>query len=190
MNIDQEMCLYQDRINSKFSKSEQALLEKCLNSKEDPNFHYDLDKLVRKHMTSAVPVELYRGITQEELRQLRFLTVGCQWSPGRVTSFSTQYSQARQFAGAWEYGTKTILSLRNAPFIFDYYNHAIDLVLAGNVEDNGINETRVDLYDMVETECEFMASSLSRFEIVEIETVKRDPCEIEYKTIHLKMLDF
>ncbi|UKH48984.1 ADP-ribosylase [Escherichia phage vB_EcoM-E33] len=189
MNIEQK-CLYQDRINSKFSKHEQNLLEKCLDAKKDPNFHYDLDKLVRKHVTSAVPVELYRGITTRELEQLELLSVGCQWSPGRVTSFSTQYSQARQFAGAWEYGTKTILSLRNAPFIFDYYNHAIDLVLAGNVDALEIDETRIDLYDMVETECEFMVSSQSRFEIVAIETVKRDPYDIEYKTIHLKMLDF
>ncbi|BBI57366.1 ADP-ribosylase [Escherichia phage KIT01] len=189
MNIEQK-CLYQDRINSKFSKHEQNLLEKCLDAKKDPNFHYDLDKLVRKHVTSAVPVELYRGITTRELEQLELLSVGCQWSPGRVTSFSTQYSQARQFAGSWEYGTKTILSLRNAPFIFDYYNHAIDLVLAGNVDELEIDETRIDLYDMVETECEFMVSSLSRFEIVAIETIKRDPYDIEYKTIHLKMLNF
>ena len=43
-------------IDSKFTRQEQNILWACTDSKEDPDFHYELDHLVRKHMTSTVPV--------------------------------------------------------------------------------------------------------------------------------------
>ncbi|WPK34497.1 ribosyltransferase [Escherichia phage AV112] len=177
-------------IDSKFTRQEQNILWACTDSKEDPDFHYELDHLVRKHMTSTVPVELYRGVTPEEVERLSLLSVGCHWSPGRVTSFTTDFSTARQFSGSWEYQTYTILSLRNAPFIFDYYQNMVNIVLAGKNPKHVMEETRIDVLDMIESEQEYMVSGISRFEIVKIEDLEYDPLSRLYKIIHLKMLNF
>ncbi|ANA49372.1 RNA polymerase ADP-ribosylase [Salmonella phage vB_SnwM_CGG4-1] len=35
-----------------------------MNDKTDKNLHVELDKIIRKHISSDVPVELYRGVSK------------------------------------------------------------------------------------------------------------------------------
>ena len=53
---------YYERAISQFSDYEQSTLWLCFNDKADPKLHLDLDPVIRRNITSDVPVELYRGV--------------------------------------------------------------------------------------------------------------------------------
>lgn len=185
----------QARVDEKFSDWEQSVLWQCMNDKNEDKFHEQLNPIVRKHMSSTVPVELYRGISRLERSKIEDLDVGDEFQLNRVTSFSSDFSTAKQFAGRWHYDTNIIFSMRNCPWAYNYYEDIMQIVLgAPSSEFMGkvvaVDEQRLDKIDMIEGEQEFMLPSEARFRIVEIDTYRKDPNEPLYEVYHLELIEW
>lgn len=185
---------YYERAISQFSDYEQSTLWLCFNDKADPKLHLDLDPIIRRNITSDVPVELYRGVSKKTAAWLSHMEVGRIIADNRVTSFSSDFATARQFAGAYCYNTKVILSLRNCPFAFNFQEHAMNLVLAAPDSEfrcNAINgDERMEKLEMINAEDEWMFPIGTQFEIVSIEDYQLDPLSPVYKIYHLNFYSF
>ncbi|AEO97013.1 hypothetical protein CPTAKMNP4_021 [Salmonella phage vB_SenM-AKM_NP4] len=188
--------LYEEKIKM-FSDFEQSILWQCMNDKIDKTLHVELDKIIRKHISSDVPVELYRGVSKRTEAWLKNMAVGRIIADDRVTSFTSDFSTARQFAGGSVYGTHTILSLRNCPFAFNYQEHALNMLLAApdtefmhSIDPDFIFDERLDKLEMVNGEDEWMFPIGTQFEIVEIEELQYDPLSPSYTVYHLDFYSF
>ena len=192
---ERERQYIQSKVDEKFSNLEQSTLWMCMNDKNDDFIHERLNPIVRKHMSSTVPVELYRGISLIEANKIYDLAEGDEFTLDRVTSFSSDFSTARQFAGKWHYNSNIILSMRNCPWAYNYQEDIINIVLgAPDEEYHGmltIKEQREDKLDMVQGECEFMLPSEARYRIVHIEDkFQTDPNAMSYTIIHLELIEW
>ncbi|QQG32141.1 ADP ribosylase [Citrobacter phage CkP1] len=186
---------YEQKI-SQFSDYEQSTLWRCFNDKADAKLHLDLDPIVRRNITQDVPVELYRGVSKKTASWLQGMEVGRIIADNRVTSFSTDFSVARQFAGAYCYGTHIILSLRNCPFAFNFQEHAMNLVLAAPDSEfkkdwvSNEEDERMEKLEMINAEDEWMFPIGTQFEIVSIEDYQVDPRARVYTIYHLNFYSF
>lgn len=192
---EKERLYIQQRVDEKFTDEEQSTLWMCMNDKNDDFIHERLNPIVRKHMNSTVPVELYRGVSRIEARKLEDLTEGDEFTLGRVTSFSSDFSTARQFAGRWHYDSNVILSMRNCPWAYNYQEDIINIVLGAPDEEymglSKVEEQREDKLDMVTSECEFMLPKEARYRIVNIEDqFQTDPNAMAYTIIHLELIEW
>lgn len=192
---ENERLYIQERIDAKFTVEEQSTLWMCMNDKNEPKIHERLNPIVRKHMSSTVPVELYRGISLKEADGIYDLAEGDEFTLGRVTSFSSDFSTAKQFAGKWHYNSNIILSMRNCPWAYNYKEDIINIVLGAPDEEYmgllPVNEQREDKLDMVQGECEFMLPKEARYRIVHIEDqFQTDPNAMAYTIIHLELIDW
>lgn len=186
---NQEREKIQAEVDKKFSDYEQMTLWRCMNDKEDPELHKDLSPIVRKHISTVVPVELYRGVSGFEISEL-LLDVGDTFTTERVKSFSSDFSTARQFAGAYCYGTHTILSIRNCPLAFNYQEHMLQMVL-GAPDSEYMNKSfdeRMDQLDMIESEQEFMFPIGTTFRVLSIDDLSHDPRSRNYTIYHLELV--
>ena len=193
---EQERLYIQERIDLKFTEHEQSTLWLCMNDKNDELIHERLNPIVRKHMNSTVPVELYRGISGIEANKLFDLNEGDEFTLGRVTSFSSDFATAKQFAGRWHYDSNIILSMRNCPWAYNYQEDIINIVLGAPDEEYmamhvDVKEQRADKLDMVQGECEFMLPKEARYRIVNIEdNFQTDPNAMSYTIIHLELIEW
>lgn len=192
---EKERLYIQQRVDEKFTDEEQSTLWLCMNDKNDDFIHERLNPIVRKHMNSTVPVELYRGVSRIEARKLEDLAEGDEFTLDRVTSFSSDFSTARQFAGRWHYDSNVILSMRNCPWAYNYQEDIINIVLGAPDEEymglSKVEEQREDKLDMVTGECEFMLPKEARYRIVNIEDqFQTDPNAMAYTIIHLELIEW
>lgn len=191
---EKERLYIQQRVDEKFTDEEQSTLWMCMNDKNDDFIHERLNPIVRKHMNSTVPVELYRGVSRIEARKLEDLAEGDEFTLDRVTSFSSDFSTARQFAGRWHYDSNIILSMRNCPWAYNYQEDIINIVLGAPDEEfmgQMEKEQREDKLDMVTGECEFMLPKEARYRIVHIEgQFQTGPNAMTYTIIHLELIEW
>lgn len=182
----------QAKVDEKFSDIEQSILWRCMNDKQNSCLHRDLNPIVRKHMSSTVPVELYRGITNIEAQKVQDMDVGDTFTLDRVTSFSSDFSVAKQFAGMWHYDSNIILSIRNCTFAYNYQEDMINMLMGAPDSEFGgnLDEERVDRLDMVQGESEFMLPVEARFKIISIDEHSKDPNDLSATIIHLELMDW
>lgn len=191
---EKERLYIQERVDAKFTDIEQSTLWMCMNDKNSAFIHERLNPIVRKHMNSTVPVELYRGISMVELNKISDMAEGDEFTLGRVTSFSSDFSTAKQFASKWHYDTNVILCMRNCPWAYNYQEDIINIVMGAPNEEfnnNILDEQRADKLDMVQGENEFMLPTEAKYRIVHIEDdFQKDPNEFYYTLIHLELVEW
>lgn len=190
---EQERQYIQAKVEEKFTDFEQSTLWLCMNDKNEELIHDRLNPIVRKHMSTVVPVELYRGVSMVEARKLYDLAEGDTFTLDRVTSFSSDFSTARQFASKWHYDSNLILSMRNCPWAYNYQEDIINILLGAPDEEYmgslSIDEQREDKLDMVQGECEFMLPKEAAYRIVHIEDkFQTDPNAMAYTILHLELV--
>lgn len=192
---EKERLYIQERVDAKFTDQEQSTLWLCMNDKNEDFIHERLNPIVRKHMNSTVPVELYRGVSRIERMKLEDLAEGDEFTLDRVTSFSSDFATAKQFAGRWHYDSNIILSMRNCPWAYNYQEDIINIVLGAPDEEYmglaKVDEQRADKLDMVTGECEFMLPSEARYRIIHIEDqFQTGPNAMAYTIIHLELIEW
>lgn len=187
----------QHDIDQEFTDEEQSVLWKCLNDKTESYVHRVLNKIARRRITSTVPVELYRGVNKRMKAMIQGLEIDDEFEVPVVTSFSTSYSTARQFSSHSIYGTKTIFSLRNCPFAYNYQEDMLRLLHAApdsefsaNHFDPSAKVDRRNKVEMVNEENEWMLPVGTKFRIVEIESMQTDPLMTADKIYHLEFISF
>lgn len=185
----------QTEVDSKFSDYEQSLLWQCMNDKLNEDLHYGLNSLIRKNLTTTVPVELYRGVNKRMKEQLLDAVVGDEIRFDRVTSFSTDFSIARNFSTAGIYGTRTLFSIRNCPIAFDYCSTMLK-VLAGAPDEEFHNfksdsmgkPNRASLTEMISDEKEWMLPPGTVLRIVDIREERETPLTLPVTVYHLEFI--
>lgn len=190
---EKERLYIQERVDAKFTDIEQSTLWMCMNDKNADFIHERLNPIVRKHMNSTVPVELYRGVSFVELNKISDMAEGDEFTLGRVTSFSSDFATAKQFASKWHYDTNVILCMRNCPWAYNYQEDIINILMGAPDEEfhGDIDEQRADKLDMVQGENEFMLPKEAKYRIVHIEDdFQKDPNEFYYTLIHLELVEW
>lgn len=176
----------QSKVEEKFTDMEQSTLWLCLNDKNEELIHSRLNPIVRKHMSTTVPSELYRGVTLIEAQKLYNLAEGDTFTLGRVTSFSSDFSTAKQFASKWNYDSNLILSIQNCPWAYNYQEDITNILLGAPDEDQ-----REDMLDMVQGECEFMLPKEAAYRILRIEDKSNpDTNTTDYTILHLELISW
>ncbi|QEG12730.1 putative NAD--protein ADP-ribosyltransferase [Klebsiella phage vB_KpnM_Potts1] len=183
----------QSKVEEKFTDIEQSTLWLCLNDKNEELIHSRLNPIVRKHMSTTVPAELYRGVTMIEAQKLYNLAEGDTFTLGRVTSFSSDFSTAKQFASNWHYDSNLILSMQNCPWAYNYQEDITNILLgAPDEEYMGLVSTedqRKDKLDMVQGECEFMLPKEAAYRILRIEDKSNPGTNMTaYTILHLELV--
>lgn len=192
---EKERQYIQAKVEEKFTDFEQSTLWLCMNDKNEELIHERLNPIVRKHMSTSVPEELYRGVSMIEAQKLYDLGEGDTFTLDRVTSFSSDFSTAKQFASKWHYDSNLILSIRNCPWAYNYQEDIVNILLGAPDEEYAgslsINEQREDKLDMVQGECEFMLPKEAAYRIVHIEDkLRTDPNAVTYTVLHLELVSW
>lgn len=185
----------QSKVEKKFTDIEQSTLWLCLNDKNEELIHSRLNPIVRKHMSTTVPEELYRGVTMIEAQKLYNLAEGDTFTLDRVTSFSSDFYTAKQFASKWHYDSNLILSMHNCPWAYNYQEDITNILLgAPDEEYMGLVSTedqREDKLDMVQGECEFMLPKEAAYRILRIEDKSNpDTNTTDYTILHLELVSW
>lgn len=110
----------QQDIDLLFDSKEQSALWSCLNDKVEPWIHTELNRLIRRRLSTDVPSTLWRGISRTTLKEISGLGVGEVIELNRVTSFAQNETTPRMFANPSHYGTKTIFQIDNCPLAYCY----------------------------------------------------------------------
>lgn len=188
----------QSKVEEKFTDMEQSTLWLCLNDKNEELIHSRLNPIVRKHMSTTVPSELYRGVTLIEAQKLYNLAEGDTFTLGRVTSFSSDFSTAKKFASKWHYDSNLILSIQNCPWAYNYQEDITNILLGapdeeymGLVSSEDQREDKLDKLDMVQGECEFMLPKEAAYRILRIEDKSNpDTNTTDYTILHLELISW
>lgn len=185
----------QSKVEEKFTDMEQSTLWLCLNDKNEELIHSRLNPIVRKHMSTTVPEELYRGVTMIEAQKLYNLAEGDTFTLDRVTSFSSDFYTAKQFASKWHYDSNLILSMHNCPWAYNYQEDITNILLgAPDEEYMGLVSTedqREDKLDMVQGECEFMLPKEAAYRILRIKDKSNpDTNTTDYTILHLELVSW
>lgn len=167
---EKERRYIQDKVDAKFTPLEQSILWQCMNDKCSQILHDSLNPIVRRRMNTSIPAELYRGITLLEANKIYDLGIGDEFTLGRVTSFSSDLSTAKQFCGKFHYNSNILFKLLNCPWGYNYQEDIIQIVMgAPDCEFN--TDSRIDKIDMLEGENEFMLPTEASFRIIDINDV-------------------
>lgn len=163
-------------------------LMRCIEDKIHPSLHYELDFIIRGFL-ELPPVELYRGISRTQHKQLQNMGIGDVYCVPRVLSFSPDFSTARSFANTAVYGTKTIMSVRNAPKAFDYQG-MMEHILTLDIDEHKINDwckrERDDVDNLICEEREWMFPMHTKFKILDIDQLQYDPNAASYTIYHME----
>lgn len=183
---------YQHRTESRFSDIEQSVLWSCLNDKIGDDLHSRLNSIVNKNLTMDVSVELYRGLSRREAARWEFSEVGDIIEFTRVMSFSHDFAIAKQFSGAYTYGTFCMFAIRNCPMAFNYQEAMHQMVMGAPDSEfvKGYNDQfdRLDKLTMIKDECEWMLPIRTKFRVVDVDLLAADPFQREVTIIHLECI--
>lgn len=190
---EKERIYIQQRVDEKFTDQEQSILWLCMNDKNTDYIHELLNPIVRKHLTSTVPT-LFRGISLLEANKIYDLAEGETFTLNRVTSFSSDFSTAKQFASKWHYDSQIVFRIKNCPYAFNYQEEMIQILLAAPDEEfmglMEVKEQREDKLDMVQGECEFMLPKEATYRICGSQAVKDYGVETVYTIIDLELIEW
>lgn len=159
-----------------FNDYDKSILYRCLKDKEDIHLHLSLERLIEDRLVHC-PYELYRGITEPELNRIADLGEGDRFYFERVTSFSTKREIAAEFSNTYGYGTRTVIKIESGHLGFPYSDKmSIILYETPDIEymtgklntKSAARLKRIEDYEMVVSEEEWMISGNMEFEIVSI----------------------
>lgn len=163
-----------EALANRFDCKEQSILWQCMNDKIGEEFHKKLDSIVRRHQIDNREI-LYRGLSCREAKAFYdALIKGEKFDFGKVASFTTDETIAREFAGKWHYSTFVVIEVNDCHQSFDYHTNMKSLLITApdsefirpnDLIDN-VAQRRSANIEMIDKEREKMLPMGTKFKVV------------------------
>lgn len=180
-----------EALANRFDCKEQSILWQCMNNKIGEEFHKKLDSIVRRHQIDNRDT-LYRGLSCREAKAFYdALIKGEKFDFGKVASFTTDETIAREFAGKWHYSTFVVIEVNNCQQSFDYHTNMKSLLITApdsefmrpnDVIDNIAQRRSADI-EMIDKEQERMLPMGTKFKVVGHNKVEKSGLLMDYFSV-------
>lgn len=180
-----------EALANRFDCKEQSILWQCMNDKIGEEFHKKLDSIVRRHQIDNSDI-LYRGLSCREAKAFYdALIKGEKFDFGKVASFTTDETIAREFAGKWHYSTFVVIEVNNCQQSFDYHTNMKSLLITApdsefirpnDLIDN-VAQRRSANIEMIDKEQERMLPMGTKFKVVDHNKVEKSGLLMDYFSV-------
>ncbi|UJP30208.1 hypothetical protein [Klebsiella phage Kpn6N] len=180
-----------EALANRFDCKEQSILWQCMNDKIGEEFHKKLDSIVRRHQIDNSDI-LYRGLSCREAKAFYdALIKGEKFDFGKVASFTTDETIAREFAGKWHYSTFVVIEVNNCHQSFDYHTNMKSLLITApdsefirpnDLIDN-VAQRRSANIEMIDKEREKMLPMGIKFKVVGHNKVEKSGLLMDYFSV-------
>lgn len=180
-----------EALANRFDCKEQSILWQCMNDKIGEEFHKKLDSIVRRHQIDNSDI-LYRGLSCREAKAFYdALIKGEKFDFGKVASFTTDETIAREFAGKWHYSTFVVIEVNNCHQSFDYHTNMKSLLITApdsefmrpnDLIDN-VAQRRSANIEMIDKEQERMLPMGTKFKVVGHNKVEKSGLLMDYFSV-------
>ena len=180
-----------EALANRFDCKEQSILWQCMNNKIGEEFHKKLDSIVRRHQIDNRDT-LYRGLSCREAKAFYdALIKGEKFDFGKVASFTTDETIAREFAGKWHYSTFVVIEVNNCQQLFDYHTNMKSLLITApdsefmrpnDMIDNIAQRRSADI-EMIDKEQERMLPMGTKFKVVGHNKVEKSGLLMDYFSV-------
>ncbi|UCR74229.1 hypothetical protein [Klebsiella phage vB_KpnM_5N] len=180
-----------EALANRFDCKEQSILWQCMNDKIGEEFHKKLDSIVRRHQIDNREI-LYRGLSCREAKAFYdALIKGEKFDFGKVASFTTDETIAREFAGKWHYSTFVVIEVNNCQQSFDYHTNMKSLLITApdsefirpnDLIDN-VAQRRSANIEMIDKERERMLPMGTKFKVVGHNKVEKSGLLMDYFSV-------
>lgn len=180
-----------EALANRFDCKEQSILWQCMNNKIGEEFHKKLDSIVRRHQIDNRDI-LYRGLSCREAKAFYdALIKGEKFDFGKVASFTTDETIAREFAGKWHYSTFVVIEVNNCQQSFDYHTNMKSLLITApdsefmrpnDMIDNIAQRRSADI-EMIDKEQERMLPMGTKFKVVGHNKVEKSGLLMDYFSV-------
>lgn len=180
-----------EALANRFDCKEQSILWQCMNDKIGEEFHKKLDSIVRRHQIDNREI-LYRGLSCREAKAFYdALIKGEKFDFGKVASFTTDETIAREFAGKWHYSTFVVIEVNNCHQSFDYHTNMKSLLITApdsefirpnDLIDN-VAQRRSANIEMIDKEREKMLPMGTKFKVVGHNKVEKSGLLMDYFSV-------
>ncbi|WKK95828.1 putative RNA polymerase ADP-ribosylase [Klebsiella phage ValerieMcCarty03] len=180
-----------EALANRFDCKEQSILWQCMNDKIGEEFHKKLDSIVRRHQIDNREI-LYRGLSCREAKAFYdALIKGEKFDFGKVASFTTDETIAREFAGKWHYSTFVVIEVNNCQQSFDYHTNMKSLLITApdsefirpnDLIDN-VAQRRSANIEMIDKEREKMLPMGTKFKVVGHNKVEKSGLLMDYFSV-------
>lgn len=180
-----------EALANRFDCKEQSILWQCMNDKIGEEFHKKLDSIVRRHQIDNSDI-LYRGLSCREAKAFYdALIKGEKFDFGKVASFTTDETIAREFAGKWHYSTFVVIEVNDCHQSFDYHTNMKSLLITApdsefirpnDLIDNVAQRRSADI-EMIDKEQERMLPMGTKFKVVGHNKVEKSGLLMDYFSV-------
>lgn len=180
-----------EALANRFDCKEQSILWQCMNDKIGEEFHKKLDSIVRRHQIDNREI-LYRGLSCREAKAFYdALIKGEKFDFGKVASFTTDETIAREFAGKWHYSTFVVIEVNDCHQSFDYHTNMKSLLITApdsefirpnDLIDN-VAQRRSANIEMIDKERERMLPMGTKFKVVGHNKVEKSGLLMDYFSV-------
>lgn len=180
-----------EALANRFDCKEQSILWQCMNDKIGEEFHKKLDSIVRRHQIDNSDI-LYRGLSCREAKAFYdALIKGEKFDFGKVASFTTDETIAREFAGKWHYSTFVVIEVNDCHQSFDYHTNMKALLITApdsefirpnDLIDN-VAQRRSANIEMIDKEQERMLPMGTKFKVVGHNKVEKSGLLMDYFSV-------
>lgn len=180
-----------EALANRFDCKEQSILWQCMNDKIGEEFHKKLDSIVRRHQIDNSDI-LYRGLSCREAKAFYdALIKGEKFDFGKVASFTTDETIAREFAGKWHYSTFVVIEVNDCHQSFDYHTNMKSLLITApdsefirpnDLIDN-VAQRRSANIEMIDKEQERMLPMGTKFKVVDHNKVEKSGLLMDYFSV-------
>lgn len=180
-----------EALANRFDCKEQSILWQCMNDKIGEEFHKKLDSIVRRHQIDNREI-LYRGLSCREAKAFYdALIKGEKFDFGKVASFTTDETIAREFAGKWHYSTFVVIEVNDCHQSFDYHTNMKSLLITApdsefirpnDLIDN-VAQRRSANIEMIDKEREKMLPMGTKFKVVGHNKVEKSGLLMDYFSV-------
>lgn len=180
-----------EALANRFDCKEQSILWQCMNDKIGEEFHKKLDSIVRRHQIDNSDI-LYRGLSCREAKAFYdALIKGEKFDFGKVASFTTDETIAREFAGKWHYSTFVVIEVNDCHQSFDYHTNMKSLLITApdsefirpnDLIDN-VAQRRSANIEMIDKEREKMLPMGTKFKVVGHNKVEKSGLLMDYFSV-------
>lgn len=180
-----------EALANRFDCKEQSILWQCMNDKIGEEFHKKLDSIVRRHQIDNSDI-LYRGLSCREAKAFYdALIKGEKFDFGKVASFTTDETIAREFAGKWHYSTFVVIEVNDCHQSFDYHTNMKSLLITApdsefirpnDLIDN-VAQRRSANIEMIDKEREKMLPMGTKFKVVDHNKVEKSGLLMDYFSV-------
>ena len=180
-----------EALANRFDCKEQSILWQCMNDKIGEEFHKKLDSIVRRHQIDNSDI-LYRGLSCREAKAFYdALIKGEKFDFGKVASFTTDETIAREFAGKWHYSTFVVIEVNDCHQSFDYHTNMKSLLITApdsefirpnDLIDNVAQRRSADI-EMIDKEQERMLPMGTKFKVGGHNKVEKSGLLMDYFSV-------